>query len=195
MKDNWIELDNPDDVESFGVEFWNSHSKSIRDGSFWADEIKNLKSQPRKRLEMAVRNFPLPAAFREAAIAMRSIIRTLRKEGNDYEQALTVLYGFAAIDSFSIPYSERLGEPGYNIMESIPGTEIRKLKFIYQELGYKELKILNKTDIKWIVESWGEPRSHTTLNEMHLGVWTHYENILIARRRDEEATLFRKLRQ
>jgi hypothetical protein len=46
---------------------------------------------------MARRHLPLPAAFREAAIALRAIARQNRKHGNDYRSALEELYRLAAI--------------------------------------------------------------------------------------------------
>ena len=115
----------------------------------------------------------------------RGVISEKRQIKANFEEELSFLYWLAAIDSFSIPYSEKLKEPGYNIFESIPGERIRKLPFTYNQLGYNQLKLLNKTDIKWLVESWGEPSAHTTLHEMHKPVWVEYENRLIEKRRKE----------
>lgn len=55
---------------------------------FWADAIKDTYDDPRRRLEMATRNLPLPAAFREAAIALRAIIRNRRKLAKPFEKDL-----------------------------------------------------------------------------------------------------------
>ena len=80
--------------------------------------------------------------------------------------------------NFSIPYSSVLQEPGYNVIESIPGEKLKNLPFAYQELGFQKIELLNKTDIKWLIEKWGEPTAHTTLHEMHINVWHQYENKL-----------------
>jgi hypothetical protein len=89
-----------------------------------------------------------------------------------------LLYWLAAINSFSIPYSTVLQEPGYNVIESIPGEKLKSLPFSYHELGYNKLELLKKTDIKWLIELWGEPTAHTTLHEMHNDVWRQYETKL-----------------
>ncbi len=109
----------------------NRHRAQIKAGAFWADEIKKLHDKPAKRLELALENLPLPRAFREAAIATRGLIRIKKKANENYGEELSLLYGFAAINSFSIPYSEVLQEPGYNVIESMPGKMVENLPFSY----------------------------------------------------------------
>ena len=46
---------------------------------FWADAIKGTQADPAARFAMAKRHLPLPTAFREAAIALRAMIRAKRK--------------------------------------------------------------------------------------------------------------------
>jgi hypothetical protein len=75
---------------------------------FWADAIKKRKHDPHERLNMAKRHLPLPAAFRQAAIPLRAIVRQNRKQGTDYRPVLQELYHLAAIWSFYVPYAARL---------------------------------------------------------------------------------------
>jgi len=67
-------------------------------------------------------------------------------------------------------------------MESVPGKTVTSLPFTYDQLGYRKLRLVNKTDIKWMIEAWGEPKEHTTLNAMHKATWDHYEDILIQKK-------------
>lgn len=144
--------------------------------TFWADEIKGLRSEPAQRLRIALRNIPLPAAYREAMIAVRALIRQRKKEGAPFENMLSGLYWLAAMSSFGITYSERAREPGFNILQSIPKRTLLSFKFTYQDLGYERLPLLNKTDVKWIVDAWGEPGNHATLQDLHGPTWDKYEN-------------------
>ncbi|MDD2901557.1 MAG: hypothetical protein PHU44_03915 [Syntrophales bacterium] len=185
MKNRWINTKTDAEALSRSRSFWEALANDLDVGNFWADRIKEYKAEPKKRLEEALDNLPLPAAFRQAAVALRGLIREKRQKKANFEEELSFLYWLAAIDSFSIPYSEKLKEPGYNIFESIPGERIRKLRFTYDQLGYKQLRLLNGTDIKWFVESWGEPSIHTTLHEIHKPVWIEFENKLIQKRRKE----------
>jgi len=84
-----------------------------------------------------------------------------------------------------LPYADRLKEPGYNVIESIPGRLLRSLPIDYRQLGYNELRLLNKTDKKWLVEAYGEADAHTTLNRIHRRLWDEYEEKLLQRRRVE----------
>lgn len=176
MTDPWHKTETPAGTAAFSADFWQRHRDAIQSGEFWADKIKHLRGEPTERLRLAIENLPLPAAFREAAIATRALIRERRKLKAPYEDQLTLLYWLAAIDSFFVPYSEKLQTPGYNIVEAVPGSVLKSLPFTYAELGYKKLGLLNKTDTKWLVEAWFEPRAHSTLHVLHHDVWDKYEN-------------------
>lgn len=161
----------------------------LHDGKFWADKIKEYKDEPKKRLSLALNNLPLPAAFREAAIAVRAIIRAKRKLNEEFEEELELLYWLAAIRSFMLDYAPRLDQPGYNVIESIPAQRLRSIPYDYSELGYAKLNLLNKTDAKWLNEVWGEPSSHKTLNNIHRELWDEYETKLIKQRKEEDKRL------
>ncbi len=182
MSNSWHKTSDDLEAENHTTEFWNRHSEELSNGEFWADRIKTYKGDPAKRLKLALENMPLPASFREAAIATRALIREKRKEKETYDEQLYLLYWLAAVDSFSIPYSEKLQKPGYNVIESIPGEKLKTLPFSYKSLGYTDLALLNKTDIKWLIETWGEPEAHSTLHKLHLDVWEEYEDKLKVKR-------------
>ena len=189
IRDVEVELSNLDDLSSnssdqialnnqvinFESAFPWSRIKKQNEEIFWADQIKDYRDDPEMRLRIAIENLPFPAAFREAAIALRAIIRDKRKNGAEYQDQLNQLYWLAAVNSFSVPYSEVLNEPGFNIMESMPKSEIKNFAFKYEEIGYKNLALLNKTDIKWITELWGEPINHSTLHVLYNDIWKKYE--------------------
>ena len=94
-----------------------------------------------------------------------------------------------------LDYAPRLKEPGINVMEAIPGRGLRGLSYSYSALGYSELSLLNKTDVKWLQEAWGEPQRHSTLNELHRDVWDEYENRLIAERQEENRKFREEMRE
>lgn len=179
MSVNW--LDTSDDTVAMerAHQFWAELKSDVDTNMFWYDRIKKLRNQPSDRLNEALANLPLPAAFRDAATALRVMVREKRKLGKTYEEDISFLYWLAAVESFMLAYAERLKEPGFNVMESAPGKLVGSLPFTYSELGYHKLSLLNKTDCKWIVEAWGEPDSHKTLNEMYQQIWNKYENKLI----------------
>ena len=135
--------------------------------SFWLTEVQRNKTNPYKRYQSAFKRSSYPAAFREAALGLRAIIRDKAKNKQSFEKELTELYKIAVWQSFSMPYSERTKMVGYRILERIPGSVIANLDYDYQDIGYEKLELINKTDAKKLVELWGEPNGHKTLLEAY----------------------------
>lgn len=185
MSSPWLSGTSPQDVDAFSDAFWQQHRESLSRGQFWADRIKDLRNQPIERLRLAIENFPLPWAFREAVVAVRALIKDKKKAGASFSEELACLYWLAAIESFSMGYSERLTEPGFNVLQSMPGQVVIGLPFSYSTLGYERLALLNKTDRKLIEAAWGTPDAHSTLLDMHRQVWNEYEERLYQRRQSE----------
>lgn len=175
MSEIWINVFDEKSASKRTDEFEAELGDDISKDQFWADEIKQFKDNPLQRLNIALKNLPLPAAFREGAIALRAIIRDKRKNKESYDKELSQLYHLAVVRSFMLMYAEKAECPGPNIMESIPGGLIWSLTYSYNEIGYNELELLNKTDIKWLTEYWGEPEVHTTLNKKYKQIWDDYE--------------------
>lgn len=171
----WLDTPDHQDTSANSAVFWATHRAALQDGSFWADRITRFRDQPIERLNIAIENLPLPAAFREAAVAIRALARERIGRKEDFTDELVLLYWLAAIESFGVPYSHFLGQPGFNVLQSIPGQVIKALPFTYAQLGYKHLGLLNKTDTKWCIARWGEPAAHITLNELHSDMWHKFE--------------------
>ena len=195
MSSPWLSGTSLQDADAFSDEFWQQHRDSLSRGQFWADRIKDLRNQPIERLRLAVDNFPLPGAFREAAVAVRALIKDKKKTEASFSEELACLYWLAAIESFSMAYSERLTEPGFNVLQSIPGQVVIGLPFSYRTLGYERLALLNKTDRKWIEAAWGAPATHSTLLDMHRQVWNEYEERLYQRRQSERQRFSTEIRE
>jgi hypothetical protein len=159
------------------------------EGRFWGDAIKEVQDDPAARLAMAERYLPLPGAFSEMAVARRAIIRQLKKEGKPFDQELHQLHYWAALSSWSVPYSEVLGEPGFNVLESTPYAKLAGLVLAYDVIGCDELLGLNKTDRKMMREAWGEPKAHTTAHALYSELWRKQESELAAVRSKRRADL------
>lgn len=194
MTSPWLSGTSSQDADAFSDSFWRQNRESLSRGQFWSDRIKDLRNQPLDRLRLAIENFPLPGAFREAAVAVRSLIKDKKKTGAPFLEELACLYWLAAIESFSVAYSERLTEPGFNVLQSIPGQVVIGLPFSYRTLGYERLILLNKTDRKWVEAAWGTPDAHLTLLDMHRQVWNEYEERLYQLRQSERQRFSNEIR-
>ena len=162
----------------------NRHKNNVNtEGMFWYDYSRQYKDEPKKRYEIAISFLPLPAAFREGVLALRTQIRENKKIEVDFTENLTQLYCLAAWSSFSQNYSERASTIGYNIFERFAGGKVANFDADYQDIGYEELELINKTDAKLLVSIYGEPKNHSTLNKIFIKEWMQEEDRFIAERK------------
>ncbi|MGO7758364.1 hypothetical protein ACC859_14475 [Rhizobium ruizarguesonis] len=117
-------------------------------GQFWSHALDRIKDDPDQRYAMARRHLPLPAAWREMAIALRTKIRTARKEKVEYGDLLRELHHLAAMASYA----------GYGIIQRVPYTRVAALDLSYDRVGFDELRLLGATDGKWMRELWASRR-------------------------------------
>jgi hypothetical protein len=186
----WIDTETDADAHELQQNKWrptvieedNSWSAKIdgdhlRQGDIlWTDACKELKGYPKDRLLIAVRHMPLPGAFKEACISLRAVVREARKDKVDCTGHLSQLYFFAAVSSFCLPYSETLQTPGFNIFESMPFSVFEsRMNLSWHQIGYKSLDLLNKTDVSWMLEVWGEPARHRSTHQLYSSIWQEYE--------------------
>ena len=158
------------------------HHKQIESGEFWFDIIKTVRNDNAKRLKMALKELPLPAAFDESAKAIRSIIRDKKKQNISFDDELKFLYKLACVRSFMLDYAQRLKQPGYNVMVNIPGGLLFDLEMDYQKIGIEELNLLTKTDKSLMIEKWGIPNNNSSMNKLYNELWEKEENRLIRKR-------------
>ncbi len=146
--------------------------QTIPAGVFWIDDFETLEVDPAERLVLARRYMPLPAAFREAATALRALIRASSKQQADGGDLLAQLYLTAAQGNFLLttPYVAGVG-PCYDVAASIPRTVWERLSMPYAAIGYKHLQLLTWTDCSWLVATWGEPDTHSSARAYHQSVW------------------------
>lgn len=190
MIKSWIEADLYDDMNTISDAILSGLKNDVDNHTFWADEIKKYKDMPEKRLKLALENLPLPAAFREAAIALRAIITSKKKINENFQTELVRIYDLACVYSFMLDYSKKLEGPGYNVMERVPGKYLFSLSKEYNILGYENLTLLTKTDIKIIKDYWGEPKKHQTMNKLYIDIWSKYEQVLLDERNKSKEELF-----
>ena len=144
-------------------------------GVFWSEDYEVLEADPAARLAAAHKYMPLPAAFREAAEALRALIKTRARQQDDVRDLLSELYLTAAQGDFLLatPHIPGIGSR-YNVASTIPRSVWQRLPMPYSAIGYEHLPLLNRTDCDWFVVAWGEPDRHVSAQEYHQAVWDKY---------------------
>lgn len=126
-------------------------------GEFWAEAIKRVRHDPAQRLGIAKRHLPLPAAFREAAIALRAIIKERRKGGLAFAGKLHELHRLAAIGSLA----------SYDALDITPFSEVQRLDLSPATLGWNMLSLLGVSERKLMGETWRAPARHVSAQELY----------------------------
>lgn len=175
----WMDLTTDNNNLYFRNKFWENFKETkIPKDSYWTDRIKIVKDNPIKRIELGLSFLPYPGAFIETCKGLRRIISIKKTEKQSYDLELAALYEIAVIHSMSVPYSNKLKIPGFNVMELIPGNLLFNLDFKYEKIGYNKINLLGKNDITKLIKLYGNPKSHTTLNDEYYGIWEYYEETL-----------------
>lgn len=141
-------------------------------GTQWKKELKAQRSDPQRRLQLALSKLPYRLAYQEAILALRAILRTTTNP-KDHVQALSLLYWLAASASFL--ETENTTPPGDQIIAALKGETLQNLPILYPELGTKALSLLNQTDQKNLEQHFGRAKQHTTLKALQPALWSQYQ--------------------
>lgn len=191
MVAHWVDTTTDEEARALDRQIWDFATRKEADGTvisqaagpppengeFWSHTLDRIKDDPDQRYAMARRHLPLPAAWREMAIALRTKIRTARKETKPYEDLLQELHHLAAMSSYA----------GYGIIQRVPYARLAALDLAYDRTGFERLDLLGVTDGKWMRDLWGEPSGHSTAAELYKDMLAADLERLDADRKREDA--------
>ena len=111
--------------------------------------------------------FPLYTAYKQATIVLRSRLDSKKTNAEVRKTLIRELYRVAA--AAELIHSKKVSA------NKIPSSKLKRLDmdrinsfpFKYNQLGYLELPLLTKQDIRVIVEMWGEPTKHGSPREVY----------------------------
>ncbi|MEK7763384.1 MAG: 3'-5' exonuclease [Nitrospirota bacterium] len=104
-----------------------------------------------------------PSALAEIAKVFRALIRERRKTKQPCNDLLRALYGTCILNDFleSLAFESTVPQAmtGY-----VDIHELQRIHVDYSMMGYEHISSLSKTDIKWLVEAFGEPVKYPSPN-------------------------------
>jgi DNA polymerase-3 subunit epsilon len=163
-----------------GDEWWNedAHKRRRREGSemaySWLKPFVPLEIAKLERLKAAQEWGPHGASA--VAKGLRSIIRESRKAKEPYQDLLQALYGVCVIADLSASLKFEGIQP-HHMSRFVDLNELQLVKLDYRTMGYQCSTSLSKTDVKWLIETFGEPAEHQSFNAL----WPHIRRDAVAR--------------
>ena len=111
-----------------------------------------------------------PLQAKALAKEFRAVVRERRKLKQPHEDVLRALYGACVMADFvdSLLFE---GYQPHHMAQFVNAAELQAVQLDYAAMGYQCVEALGKTDIKWLVEAFGEPAEHLSFNAAWPAVW------------------------
>ncbi len=139
----------------------------------WLARVNELKKHDKceQALELCIREFPLWSAYNQACILYRAKIKSAQEAGQPIESLLGTLYRTAA--QAEMLHEVTAGSPKLRLeqLRRLDLSRLSDLEFPYHDIGYTQLRLVRKHDIKMMQQLWGRPRQHSTPRQLHESTW------------------------
>jgi len=110
------------------------------------------------------------------AKGLRALIRERRKAKEPYQDLLQALYGACVVADLSASLKFEGTQPHY-MAHFVDINELHPVQLDFRTMGYQCIESLSKTDVKWLVEAFGEPAEHQSFEAL----WPHIRRNAVAR--------------
>ncbi|WP_238363434.1 PolC-type DNA polymerase III [Casimicrobium huifangae] len=107
---------------------------------------------------------------------LRVLIRERRKAKEPCPELLKALYCMCVVADLSASLKFEGAQPHY-MARFVDINELRPIKLDFVAMGYQCIESLSKTDVKWLVEAFGEPAEHESFDAR----WPHIRRNAVAR--------------
>ncbi len=144
-------------------QWWNedTHKRLIREGSdkafAWLTPFMPLEIAKLEPLRAAQEWGP--HAAKNLAKELRALIRAKRKAKEPHADLLMALYGACVAADLSAAMAFEGTQP-HAMVRYISLTELEAVSLNFGTMGYQCIESLGKTDAKWLIEAFGEPKEH-----------------------------------
>jgi len=128
----------------------------------WSEEIKSLRDSGsfREALALSKRQYPRLLAYRQTLITLRA---RFKQESTYSEESLSELYQTAVSgDLVKIKKDGAINTSDIIVQLNQLGSP----REYWHTLGYKNLDLLTKTDRRLLVQHWGEPENHCSIDSL-----------------------------
>lgn len=161
-------------------QWWNAetHKRRRREGSekayAWLLPFVPLDIAKLPQLQAAQEWGPHGAS--SIAKELRALIREKRKAKESHLGLLRALYGVCVAADLAKSVAFEGTQPHY-MVRFVDINELQSVRPDYGVMGYQLIESLSKTDVRWLVEAFGEPAEHRSFDAL----WPNIRRNAIAR--------------
>ncbi|MCG8337786.1 MAG: hypothetical protein MJE63_25080 [Proteobacteria bacterium] len=156
----------------YSKEFWRQFGIDLVSGDYSSIQTRHLDSITLKVIKEQLEADPDYDSLVAISQHIRASFLDQQEKDERYREYLGLLYWLAAVSSFFFNKNKQYVKPLNKL--NPPKTSLLTLPFSYHDLGYKELILLEKEDMDALIKTWGRPRNHKTLREIHPNFWQAY---------------------
>lgn len=130
--------------------------------SAWQARVNAAKKSGNLDLayQICVDNYPLWGAYNQACIILRSRLKSMKLSRAESETLLRELYRSAVVAELLHDKSEGAEHRTLNQLKQMPLSALAETEFDYSTIGYAELRLIRKSDVKLLQNHWGRPETH-----------------------------------
>lgn len=123
-----------------------------------------------ERTDKEAPRYPLLGAYTQRCIELRQQLKSIKSTPALHATTLHALYRTAAVAELLHSKSSE-GKLSLGQLKMLPDELINELDMPYDKLGYSELRLLRKSDIKQLVQLWGKPTMQQCPRSYHRQSW------------------------
>lgn len=141
--------------------------------SNWMDNVASLKAEERfdEAMQLCAQEFPLWSAYNQACIVLRCKLRSIDKMHSDFGETLEQLYNTAALAELIHEKSPDATRLSLHQLKGLDLSSLADLNFEYNSLGYANLRLIRKGDVKLLLSERGRPDQHQFPRTAYTEVW------------------------
>lgn len=141
--------------------------------STWQAQVNAAKKSGNLDLayQICADNYPLWGAYNQACIILRSRLKSMHLSRPESEKLLGELYRCAVVAELLHDKSDGAEHRTLNQLKQMPLAALAGKEFDYSSIGYAELRLIRKSDVKLLQNHWGRPKSHQLPRQAMPDLW------------------------
>lgn len=157
-----------------------THAVRSAGSAGWQEQVSTAKQAGdfSSALKLCEQQFPLWGAYNQYCIVLRHQLKATPANHQEQEEILGRLYATAAIAELLHDKSEGATRFSLKQLRSMALDKLPSLPMPYFEIGYAQLRLIRKSDVKLMISLWGRPNGHLAPRQYHDQWWLEFSQKL-----------------